>query len=320
MYSCLDAVRGKLSETTERLFREIPKIRMAVIAIGDYCDQFESYVTSVFNFSSDPKAICKWIRSVKPSSGGDEPEAYELALRQARKLQWSAESAKAVVMIGDSPPHAPSYTTKNIWWKYEADALAELGIKCYGVHAMDREPSGEFYREIARRTGSMYVKFNNFQLITDMFLAVCLREANEEKLKEYVAEVKSEGRMTAELGTILDTLSMPDPVKPEPEKPKQTGPRVEWWDLEYDTGKPQYAKTLGIWRPTRSLTRPPKPKRPKVKPFKTTPAATTPRGASTGAGTSASAATTPAPAPPAAAPGNLDDLISIVDLSLEEGK
>ena len=73
------------------------------MAIGDYCDDQSTYALKVFDFSSNAKDICKFVKTVQPSGGGDEPEAYELALRKARKLSWSPDSAKAVVIIGDAP-------------------------------------------------------------------------------------------------------------------------------------------------------------------------------------------------------------------------
>ena len=45
MYACLGEVRRTLKETITRLQKDIPGIRIAVIAHGDYCDQGSSYVT-----------------------------------------------------------------------------------------------------------------------------------------------------------------------------------------------------------------------------------------------------------------------------------
>ena len=45
MYACLGEVRRKLQETITRLKRDIPGIRLATIAHGDYCDASSSYVT-----------------------------------------------------------------------------------------------------------------------------------------------------------------------------------------------------------------------------------------------------------------------------------
>ena len=44
-------------------------------------------------------------------------------------MDWSEDSAKALVVIGDAEPHPPSMTDQNIYWHTELDILAGLGIK-----------------------------------------------------------------------------------------------------------------------------------------------------------------------------------------------
>jgi hypothetical protein len=74
-------------------------------------------------------------------------------------------------MIGDDIPHSPGYTDQNVHWREEVDVLGGMGVKVYGIHAMNNARSRPFYQEIARRTGGCYVQFKNFAVITEMFLA-----------------------------------------------------------------------------------------------------------------------------------------------------
>ena len=46
-----------------------------------------------------------------------------------------------------------------------------VGIQVYGVQAYNNDNATPFYRELADRTNGAYVKFSNFALIRDMFLA-----------------------------------------------------------------------------------------------------------------------------------------------------
>lgn len=72
----------------------------AIIAHGDYCDDHPgSYVIEMLDFCTDVKQITKFVNGVKCTGGGDLPEAYELALRDAQKLKWRLRSAKALVMV-----------------------------------------------------------------------------------------------------------------------------------------------------------------------------------------------------------------------------
>ena len=41
----------------------------------------------------------------------------------------------------------------------------------YGVQAMNIGGAAEFYKELAEQTGGAYVRFTNFSVISDMFMA-----------------------------------------------------------------------------------------------------------------------------------------------------
>ena len=56
-------------------------------------------------------------------------QCYEWALRKAQQLDWSEDSAKALVMIGDELPHVPSFTDQSLFWKDELDVLSGMGVK-----------------------------------------------------------------------------------------------------------------------------------------------------------------------------------------------
>ena len=68
-------------QVIDRLLKDIPDIRISVLAHGDYCDK-HNYVTKWVDFSNDSKALCKFVKEVGPTGGGDTPECYELALYQ----------------------------------------------------------------------------------------------------------------------------------------------------------------------------------------------------------------------------------------------
>jgi len=82
MYPCLTQVRRKVQDLTKTLFREVPDLRMAVVAHGDYCDGKNAITT--LDFSTKPTDVCKFVQTVKSTSGGDAPECYEAVLRHAR--------------------------------------------------------------------------------------------------------------------------------------------------------------------------------------------------------------------------------------------
>ena len=79
-------MRNKVEQTGNRLYNEIPGIRIAVFAHGDYQDKGSTYDTTWVDFSTDKKKICDFIKNVSSTCGYDSDECYELVLRQVSNL------------------------------------------------------------------------------------------------------------------------------------------------------------------------------------------------------------------------------------------
>ena len=123
MYSYLEEVRKGLSALLKGLQSKTKKyggvkLRVGVIAHGDYCDKGSSYVIKYLPLldSTDSGAMVKLHRFVKEvggTFGGDGPECYELVLRKAsRAIGWGAKNSRRVlVMVGDNEPHPVGYVS-----------------------------------------------------------------------------------------------------------------------------------------------------------------------------------------------------------------
>ncbi len=214
MYPCLRQVRRVVSELVTRLFRDIPNLRVGIIAHGDYYDKRSTYVLTLLDLTDDVDRICDFVRNVGPTNGGDAPECYELVLNQARTMSWRSGKSKVLVVIGDDVPHGPSYrlNTENIDWRNELGLLMEAGVNVYGVHAMPgiRTHSRGFYEEIARKTGGFYLTLDQFHSVNDLILAVCYAQDGEEAINQFGNEVLSQGRMTANFSSVYRTLTGDD--------------------------------------------------------------------------------------------------------------
>ncbi|EGG14373.1 hypothetical protein DFA_12145 [Cavenderia fasciculata] len=202
MSSIIQNVKTQVENTVKRLMKDIPSIRIGIMGLGDYCDG--KLVLTTQDLTQDVTTLVKFIKNVPSTSGGDAPEAYEFALMKAKELTWSEHTSKAFVMIGDSNPHQPTFTDLNINWFKECDDLHERGIKIYGVKALG---SSIFYNDIAERTGGICIDFKKFDLITEMFLAICYREASSKKFKEYEGELAKKGGENKDLQQILTDLN-----------------------------------------------------------------------------------------------------------------
>jgi hypothetical protein len=109
--------------------KEEEKNNLIELIVGDYCD-YNTYVVTQQDLCTDVNQLVNWVDNVKKTGGGDAPEAYELALREAKGLSWSPlpQVNKAFVIIGDASPHAPSYTTEKIYWRDEVAALVKYDL------------------------------------------------------------------------------------------------------------------------------------------------------------------------------------------------
>ena len=108
------AVKDSLVEIVNHITSrtEDLEIRFGVVSYRDHPPQDRSYVTKVFDFTNNIKQVKKLISDLRPSEGGDTPEAVADGLVDARtKLSWSPDAYKVVLLVGDAPPHGKKYNS-----------------------------------------------------------------------------------------------------------------------------------------------------------------------------------------------------------------
>ncbi len=211
MYPCLAEVRRTVTTTVQELFKAIPRLRVGVIAHGDYCDAPPrgKYVIKMLDLTSNQSEVVRFVNAVEPTGGGDAPECYELVLAEARRFSWAAGKNKALVMIGDDVPHGPSYpgNERKLDWRNELALLQEAKIAVYGVQALNRTHATTFWAEVAKKTGGFHLRLNQFRHVVDLLKAVCYKQESPEALVEYQDLVQREGRMNREVASMFGTLT-----------------------------------------------------------------------------------------------------------------
>lgn len=251
MYPCLAQVRRKLREIVTRLFKDVPGLRVGIIAHGDYCDEGSTYLSRVFELNRDVNALCKFVDDVIPTGGGDLPEAYEYVLRQARGLQWSTGegTARVLVMIGDDVAHGPSYPQNRlkIDWRVEASALAEQGVTVYAVQALARKHATSFYKELAERGGGYHLPLTQLDHVTELVQAVVVQQQGPEALKALEGEIANAGRLTRGVGRIFDTLMdrKESRFSPPPAKAEAEG-RFQVLDVDRDCSIREFVQSMSL--------------------------------------------------------------------------
>lgn len=161
MYSYLRKVRQELNYLSQEIKQAISQSKIGVIAYGDYCDAQTTYVTKVLNLSDNYQDISQFIQQVKATHGGDFPESVEEALYEANQLNWRLGSRRAMVLVGDAPPHGVVDSFQSCEyghnWKDEAENLGKKGIKIYTVQCGNNSDTKRTFQEISGLTNGIYL-------------------------------------------------------------------------------------------------------------------------------------------------------------------
>ena len=70
MSSCLATVKTNLKKILDLLFRDIPKIRISILAHGDYGDERSSYVMRWVDLTDDKDKLVKFVDNAHATGGG----------------------------------------------------------------------------------------------------------------------------------------------------------------------------------------------------------------------------------------------------------
>jgi hypothetical protein len=149
------------------------------------------------------------VRNTGSTGGGDMPECYELVLREAQSQNWTADSKKVLVVIGDAVPHDVSYPDNKLRldWKQESVKLKDMGIQIYSVQALGRGYSDSFYATMAGITGGLHLKLAQFQEIVDLLIAIAYQQDSPEKLDAWEQRIADAKRMSRSLDNNFRILS-----------------------------------------------------------------------------------------------------------------
>lgn len=194
MSAALNEVKGRIKDIVQKLQSDVPGIRIAIFAHGDYCDK-DNYIIKWIDFGATLPELHDFVNDCGDTGGGDSPECYELVLRRATEvLSWTPGSKRSLVIIGDDLPHEPGYKygdfTNDIDWRNECTKLKDMGVKVYGVAVKSTAYAQKFYQELATRTDGLMITLENFNLIFDLMMSICYREGGDELLSAYQDELK----------------------------------------------------------------------------------------------------------------------------------
>ena len=209
MSACIKEVRKNVKSTIEKLFNDIKNIRIGLVAHGDYCDKDSSYLMKHIDLTTDQNKLIDFVQNVSDTKGGDYPEAYEYVLHKIQDLSWNSNAGRSLVMIGDAYPHEVNDNPDKLDWRKEVDEINNMGINIYSVQALysGARQSYTFYKQMASKTNGYHLFLDQFNYITIMMVALCLKQGGDEDVIKYEQELKiSLGGMSKSMRNMFDIL------------------------------------------------------------------------------------------------------------------
>lgn len=166
MSSYIEAVRRHVIDLIPKLFAANPKLKVSIVAFGDYCDMHSKSdfgnAYQVIDLTDNENKLIKFVKEAKNTHGGDGDEFYELVIKKIiEETSWREGSTKSVLLIADASPHGIGYSfgdiviNNQIDWREEAKKAAANGIK---IDTMQCSNS-RWYKELSKMTNGINLPF-----------------------------------------------------------------------------------------------------------------------------------------------------------------
>lgn len=183
MGTYVTSLRRHLLVALKALERKVPDVRVGVVAFKDHGPEGEDacYLTRTLAPTSSREALLEFLCSpaLALGRGGGGAEAVECALRAARGLAWRLEAHRAIVLVGDKPPHgagldALAACPHGVDWRDEVEALADDGVVVHAVAVGQDLCARRVFEYCAARTGGACVTLRHARDVSSAVAAACL--------------------------------------------------------------------------------------------------------------------------------------------------
>lgn len=148
----IDRIKATVSDIAARVAgsEHAPDLRLALV---DYRDFGDAYVTHAVNFTRDVQAFQGAIDQLAANGGGDMPEALNEALHEAlRRLEWRREpTLRLAFIVADAPAHHYEQAP----YTYDDAMLdaATMGVKIFPIASGGSDGVAELqFRQLAQFT------------------------------------------------------------------------------------------------------------------------------------------------------------------------
>ncbi|MDP2652602.1 MAG: vWA domain-containing protein [Candidatus Omnitrophota bacterium] len=209
----LELVRTKLDDIVKTVFSVVPNTRVGVIYFRDYDYADVTYVTQSCDLTNDIAAVRRFIMGVTSAERGrTDPEAVEEGLYAANQLSWRVGARRAVVLVGDAPPHgvldSRSECAYGHFYLDEASSLAQKTIRIYAVHCGDNLATTGAFRKMADATQGKYLNLEAIDDLAQLLVAICMKEVG--LLEVYKQQLRAMSQLTPSCQLLLGNLGTDD--------------------------------------------------------------------------------------------------------------
>lgn len=220
MSSYIDAVKLRVKVMIPEMFRNIPNLKMKIVAFGDYCDmkskhEFgKAYQESAM--THDENVLIDFVSKAQNTSGGDGDEFYELVIKKVTEETPWRDGKKLFILIADCEPHQVGYSfndhvvNNQIDWKEEAKKARDKGIQIDTFKIL----SYTWYDELSAMTNGVCLPFKTANKTVETVMASTYARSNTVKFRSAQSDAVTRGD-TEMIGVYKSLSSKLDETKGE---------------------------------------------------------------------------------------------------------
>jgi hypothetical protein len=148
----ITAVKATIQKVATALAQRDVTLRIGLV---EYKDRTDSFVTRVYDMTTDVAHFRNDVARLSAAGGGDYPESVNEGLHVGlTRLEWSGDAVlKLAFLIGDAPPHLDYQDDAD--YAEEMKGAAHRGIQVFTVAASGMDALGQIvWRQIAQYTGA----------------------------------------------------------------------------------------------------------------------------------------------------------------------
>lgn len=198
MRSYIEEVKRHVINLIPKLFAANPKLKVSIVAFGDYCDMCSKRdfgdAYQVIDLTDNENKLIKFVNTARNTGGGDTDEFYELVIKKiVEETSWREGSTKSVLLIADANPHEIGYhygdiiKCNQIDWREEAKKAAAKGIKIDTMQCSN----GRWYKELSKMTNGINLPFKTDSKTSQVIEAASYARGGESTRELFKATMDS---------------------------------------------------------------------------------------------------------------------------------